>query len=131
MMRLRRHLCHAGDEQGLTLVEVLIAALVLAMAAMATFALLASATKNAQRARQTQVSLDLAQEELERLRSVPYDDLAISSPPTPSTSKQSPNFRLQGSTFALKRSPLGEYAPLVESEVGFSPQSDFTSGNPS
>jgi len=131
MIRLRGHLQPAGGERGMTLVEVVIAALVLAMAAMATFALLASATKNAQRARQTQVSLDLAQEELERLRSVPYDDLAISSAPTPSASKQSPNFRVQGNTFALKRLPVGEYASLVVSEIGFSPSSEFLSGNPS
>jgi hypothetical protein len=114
----------------MTLIEVVVAALVLAMAAMATFALLASATKNAQRARQTQVALDLAQEEIERLRSVPYEDLGVNPLPSPSASKLNPDFRVQGETFALNRSPVGNYQPLVHSEVGFSPQSDFASGNP-
>lgn len=116
----------------MTLIEVVVAALVMTMAAMATFALLASATKNAQRARQTQVALDLAQEEIERLRSVPYQDLALDPLPSPSSSKLSPNFRVQGETFALNRSPVGNYQPLVRGEgAGFSPSSDFTSGNPS
>lgn len=116
----------------MTLIEVVVAALVMAMAAMATFALLASATKNAQRARQTQVALDLAQEEVERLRSVPYQELALSSLPSPSSSKLSPNFRVQGTEFALNRSPVGQYESLVgPSEAGFSPSSEFHSGNPS
>jgi prepilin-type N-terminal cleavage/methylation domain-containing protein len=132
MKRAYRQLGGAGEERGMTLIEVVVAALVLAMAAMATFALLASATKNAQRGRQTQVALDLAQEEIERLRGVPYDELAISKAPSPSGSKQSPDFRVQSGNFALKRSPVGEYAPLVVHEgMGFSPRSDFVSGNPS
>jgi hypothetical protein len=119
-------------ERGMTLIEVVVAALVLTMAAMASFALLASATKNAQRARSTQVALDLAQEEIERLRSIPYEDLALSSYPQPSPSKLNPGFRVQGTQFALKRSPLGEYAPLVKAiGTGFSPESSFSSGNPS
>jgi prepilin-type N-terminal cleavage/methylation domain-containing protein len=118
-------------ERGMTLIEVIVAALIMAMVAMATFALLASATKNAQRARETQLTLDLAQEEIERLRSVPYEQLAISFAPTPSPSSRNPDSRVSGSTFALKRSPVGEYAPLVVSEAGFSPHSEFTSGNPS
>jgi len=115
----------------MTLIEVVVAALVMAMAAMATFALLASATKNAQRARQTQVALDLAQEELERLRGVPYEELAINTIPPPAASKLNPDSRIQAGNFALKRTPVGEYESLVVSEVGFSPQSEFTSGNPS
>jgi hypothetical protein len=126
--RLRRPL---GSERGMTLIEVVVAALVLTMGAMASFALLASATKNAQRARSTQVALDLAQEEIERLRGIPYEELMLNSAPLGSTSKLNPEFRVQGTNFALKRKPLGEPAPLVIGQVGFSPSSSFASGNPS
>jgi hypothetical protein len=68
---------------------------------------------------------------MERLRAIPYDSLAISSIPIPSTSTLNPDFRVQGGTFALQRTPVGEYGPLVVSETGFSPKSDFFSGNPS
>jgi hypothetical protein len=117
-------------EQGLTIIEVVVAAVVLAMGAMATFGILASAAKNAQRAKASQVSLDLAQEEMERLRAIPYDDLAVSSLPVPSSSSLNPNYRVQGSTFALQRTPVGEYGPLVVGEAGFSPKSEFVSGSP-
>jgi hypothetical protein len=117
-------------ESGLTIIEVLVAALILALGAMATFGVFAAATKNAQRAKATQVALDLAQEELERLRSIPYADLGLSSVPTPSSSSLNPNFRVQASTYALQRSPVGEYAPLVTNAAGFSPKSEFFSGDP-
>jgi len=116
-------------ESGLTIIEVVVASVILAMGAMATFGILASATKNAQRAKASQVALDLAQEEMERLRAVPYASLALSSLPTHSTSSLSPDFRVQSATFALKRTPVGEYGPLVVSGTGFSPKSEFFSGN--
>jgi hypothetical protein len=118
-------------EAGLTIIEVVVAALVLAIGAMATFGILASATKNAARAKASQVALDLAQEEMERLRAIPYDNLAVSSAPTPSSSPLSPDSRVIGSTFALQRSPVGEPEPLVIDENGFGPKSEFVSGSPS
>lgn len=117
-------------EAGLTLIEVLVAALILALAAMATFGVLAAATKNAQRAKASQVALDLAQEELERLRSVPYGQLSVSSLPTHSSSSLNPNFRVEGETYALRRDPVGEYAPFAVTEFGVTPSSEFISGDP-
>lgn len=119
-----------GGEAGLTIIEVIVAALILALGAAATFGVLAAATKNAQRAKASQVALDLAQEEMERLRSIPYDDLALETQPTASTSTANPNYRVQAGTFALRRRPVGEYAPLVLGP-GFSSESEFFSGNPS
>lgn len=127
--RLHQRLNLGAGESGMTLIEVVIAALLLTLAAIATFSMLASATRNAQRAKSTQVALDLAQEEIERLRSVPYDDLGIQFIPSPSTSAMNPDSRVEGEEFALKRNPQGELAPLIESPAGFSPRSEFTSGN--
>jgi hypothetical protein len=130
MRRATAHMRPPREEAGMTLIEVVVATFVLALAALATFGILASATKNAQRAKATQVALDLAQEEIERLRSVPYEELAISSPPPSSSSPLNPNYRVQGGNFALKRSPMGEPAPLVVDEaIGFSRESAYTLGN--
>jgi type II secretory pathway pseudopilin PulG len=120
-----------GDgESGLTMVEVLVAAVVLVMGAAAAFGVLGAATKNAQRAKATQVALDLAQEEMERLHSIPYEEIAVNSMPLASTNEKSPNSRITGSTFALRRSPKGAYFPLdVNAEKGFSPESEFVTGN--
>jgi hypothetical protein len=120
-----------GDgEAGLTMIEVLVAAVVLMMGAAATFGVLGAATKNAQRAKASQVALDLAQEEMERLHSIPYAELALSSAPVPSSDEKSPNFRVSGATFALHRSPVGGYFPIEVDEKGFSPESEFTTGDP-
>jgi Tfp pilus assembly protein PilE len=117
-------------ESGLTMIEVLVAAVVLVMGAAATFGVLGAATRNAQRAKATQVALDLAQEEMERLHSLPYEDLALSSMPVPSSDEKNPSSRVSGENYALRRSPKGAYFPLdVDAEKGFSPESEFITGD--
>jgi type II secretory pathway pseudopilin PulG len=127
-----------GGEAGLTLIEVLVASVVLVLGAAATFGVLGAATKNAQRAKATQVALDLAQEELERMRSIPYDCeqvpagetcLAVSNAPSATSNPKDPNSRISGELFALRRNPVGAYFPLdVEAEKGISSESDFFTG---
>ncbi|HEX6687585.1 MAG TPA: hypothetical protein VF085_02840 [Solirubrobacterales bacterium] len=119
-----------GGEAGLTIIEVLVAAVVLVMGAAATFGVLGAATKNAQRAKATQVALDLAQEEMERLHSIPYEDLAVNTMPVASTDPKNPNSRISGSSFNLRRDPPTAYFPVdVDPEKGFSPQSEFFTGD--
>jgi type II secretory pathway pseudopilin PulG len=128
-----------GPESGLTMIEVLVAAVVLVMGAAATFGILGGATRNAQRAKATQVALDLAQEELERLHSLPYDCaqvpaggscLALNTLPSHENGEKKPNSRVNGELFALQRSPANAYFPLdVETEKGFSPASAFNTGD--
>lgn len=103
------------DEDGLTLIEVLVASIVLALAAMATFGVLAATTRNAQRAQALQVALDKAQEEMEKLQTVPYDELALTTAPKHEASPLNPNYRVDDTSgkFALKRDPLGQYAKMV------------------
>jgi type II secretory pathway pseudopilin PulG len=117
-------------ESGLTMIEVLVAAVVLVMGAAAAFGVLGAATRNAQRAKSTQVALDLAQEEMERLHSISYEEIAVNSMPVVSTDEKSPNSRVTGSTFALHRKPKAAYFPLdVNAEKGFSPASEFRTGD--
>jgi prepilin-type N-terminal cleavage/methylation domain-containing protein len=103
------------EEDGLTLIEVLVASIILALAAMATFGVLAATTRNAQRAQATQVALDKAQEEMEKLHTLSYDELALTSVPPPSDSPLNPAYRIRSSdfTFAVERDPLGQYAEIV------------------
>ena len=119
-----------GGEAGLTMIEVLIASVVLVMGAAATFGVLGAATKNAQRAKATQIALDLAQEEMERLHGIPYEDLAVSTLPAATSNPKDPNSRVAGSLFALRRNPLGAYFPVtVDAEKGVSSESDFFTGD--
>lgn len=101
------------SEAGFTLVEVMVAALILVLGAFATFGVLSAATRNGQRAEASQVALNRAQQEMERMRSYTYEELAMTETPPHSSSKLNPNFRVSDNTFAITRRPLGNYAPMV------------------
>ena len=79
--------------------------MILMLAALATFGVMASAVRNGQRAKQTQVALDRAQEEMEKLHSLTYKQLAMTTTPVHEASTLSPNSRvLSNGTFALQAS---------------------------
>jgi type II secretory pathway pseudopilin PulG len=100
-------------EAGFTIIEVLVAAVILVIGALTTFGLLSAATKNTERAKATQVALDLAQQELEALRSLHNEELALTSTPAHSTDPLNPNYRVSNGDFAVVREPRGTYQPLV------------------
>src|SRR6478672_4023919 len=102
-------------EAGFTMVEVLVAILILAVAAMTVFGLLGAATRNTQRAKATQVALDWAQKELEALRSLKNSELAMTTPPSPAASKLNPAFRVNSgnATYAVNREPATGYQKMV------------------
>lgn len=106
------------SEAGFTLIEVLVAALVLTLAALAAFGVLASAVRNGQRAKQTQVALDQAQEQLEKLHSLSFKELAMTKTPLYSKDPLNPNHRVLNvnGTFALQREPMMEYATMAVNE---------------
>jgi prepilin-type N-terminal cleavage/methylation domain-containing protein len=104
------------SEGGFTIVEVLVAVLILSIAAMTTFSLLSAATRNVQRAKGSQVALEFAEQELEYLRSLEDKDLAMKKPPEHSANPLSPDYRVTNGTFALQREPLGTYRRLVVNE---------------
>ena len=97
----------------MTIVEVIVATMILALGAAATFGVLTSASKNTQRAKATQVALNRAQLEIETLRSLSNSQLAMTSTPNKSTNALSPNNRVSNATFALVRNPMGSYANMV------------------
>ena len=102
-------------EDGFTIIEVVVATLVLTLGAMATFGLLSSATKNTERAKATQVALDRAQQELEALRFLTSEELAMTATPQHSINPLNPNYRVNATTgeFAVTREPPSNYRKLV------------------
>ena len=106
----------AKDQSGLTLVEVVVAAFVLVLGSLAVFGVLSAATVNTQRAKATQVATNRAQQELEALRSLSKEDLALIAMPPNSSDPLDPGYRvnINNGTFAIERgaSPHG-YEKLV------------------
>lgn len=95
------------------MVEVLVAMVILAIGAMTTFSLLTAATRNAQRAKGSQVALEYAEQELEFLRSLEDKSLALIAVPPHSDKALNPDYRVTNGTFALTRQPVGNYQNLV------------------
>lgn len=102
-------------EAGFTIVEVLVAAVILTIGALTTFALLSAANRNTDRAKASQVALNLAQQELEALRSMTNEELALTTYPPHSSDALEPDYRVSssGSTFATVREPRSSYRSLV------------------
>lgn len=102
-------------EDGFTIIEVVVATLVLTLGAMATFGLLSAATKNTERAKATQVALDRAQQELEALRFLTSEELAMTATPQHSINPLNPNYRVNATTgeFAVTRDPPSNYRKLI------------------
>lgn len=102
-----------NPEAGFTLIEVMVASLVLMLGSFAVFGALSTATRNEQRAKSSQVALNRAQQEIERLRSFQYEEVALTGAPSHSAKALNPGFRVSGNTFAITRQPPSNYASMV------------------
>ena len=100
------------SESGFTIVEVMVAALILVIGAAALMTALAGARKATYRGEQSQVANDIAQREMEALRATPYTKLAMTSAPGHSTDQSDPRYRVSSGNFALGRDGSNP-APMV------------------
>jgi hypothetical protein len=128
-----------ADERGISIIEVVVAALILTVSALALLRVTDAASRNTYRAEQSQVVVNRLQAELERIRQLPFSDVALKTPPeTPIDPSLAT--RLSATTFALERdgtaaaplavkggtTPGGE--PISSGEVNPGPE-EFTSGD--
>ncbi|MEK6273157.1 MAG: hypothetical protein AABM42_11000 [Actinomycetota bacterium] len=88
-------------EEGVSVVELLVAVLILATGAIAVLGLFDASTRNTFRAEQTQVAINRAQRELEQIRQLAYKDIALTTTPAASSDPKNPGYRVSGSQFAL------------------------------
>jgi len=115
--RLLERARREAGEEGFTLIEVLIAAFILALGSFAIFMAFAMAVKNVERAGDTQVALSVAQREMEKIRSLPYERVLMTATPASSTETASPANRVSGSEYALKKGGT-EKQPLAIASAG-------------
>jgi hypothetical protein len=102
----------ARSEAGFTVAEALVATFLLVLGALAIMAVLAAANRNTFRVEQSQVVSNRLQAELERVKQLRFDEVALTSAPAASSDPRDPNSRVSGTTFDLTGGP-GGYAPLV------------------
>ena len=94
-----------AEEGGFTIVEVLVAALILTITALAIATLMNSATHNTFRSEQDQVVVNRLQDEMERIRQLPFNQVALMAKPTSSGQTSDPGVRVSadGTHFDLNR----------------------------
>ena len=100
------------SEDGFTIVETVVAAILLAIGAIAVLGAFDGAPRATFRAEQSQVASDIAQREVEALRAKPYTQLALTSAPATSGDSDNPSWRVVGSNFALNDDRTNQ-SPIV------------------
>lgn len=86
------------DERGISLIEVMIAVLVLTVGVLAMLTSFNGAQKLTLTSERRTSLVHRAQEELERLQADPYDELAMSSTPAHSTEAENPDYYVNYAT---------------------------------
>src|SRR6185503_10746390 len=112
----RRGPCRVRRDEGFTLVEVLIAVVVMSFGVAATMRVFGAAGRTTVRAQQHEVGVQRAQAELDRLAALAYGELALTSTPPSSSDPKNPGNRVSGGNFAV-RGDLSE-ALVMAAEPG-------------
>ena len=90
------------SEDGLTLVEVVVAMFVGLLGALVAAQLITASERNSYRLEQSQVVATLLQAELERIKQLPYAEIALTNAPEHVNDERQPGWRIEGDTFALR-----------------------------
>lgn len=85
------------SEDGFTIVEILVATLLFMAASLGAAQIFISSTRVNFRAEQAQVALEAVQAEMERMRAISYDGIALTSAPTASADPADPASRIRAS----------------------------------
>jgi hypothetical protein len=103
-MQLNRHkrlTRRLAREDGISIAEVLIAALILTIGSLAVLNLVGAAARNVYRGEQSQVVSNRLQDEMERIKQLPYDEIALTGVPQDTSDLKDPRWRTQGTNFAV------------------------------
>ncbi len=101
-----------SDERGFTLIEALVAALLVSIGSLAVMAAFDGASRATYRAEQSQVATDRAQRELEAIRALDYEQVALTAAPSTSADPGDPRSRVDAGNFRIDRE-VTETAPLA------------------
>src|SRR5688500_3639985 len=88
-----------ASEEGFGLVETMVAFLVLIGGMLAAFQLFDTASRTSFRAEQSQVAINVAQREMEEIRSLEYDQIVMASTPAFDSDTMDPRNRVNGTRF--------------------------------
>ena len=91
------------SESGFTVVEGLVAALILVIGGLGALQVFDAGARNTYRTEESQVVNDRLQAELEAIRQLPYAQMALTSAPVHQSDSNDPRWRVQGTNYAVAR----------------------------
>ena len=101
-----------GGEDGLTVVEVIVAGMILVVGSLGVLGMVDASTRNTFRVEQSQTVANLLQREMEEIKELPYDEIALTTQPSQVSDEDDPNSRVAGTAFYTNRNGTG-LKPLV------------------
>lgn len=117
MSALKRRVAQRlAGEEGLTVVEVVVAGMLLVVGGLGVLGMVDTATRNTFRAEQSQLIGNVLQREMEAIRDLSYDDIGLESLPAQESGAENPNSRVFGTSFYTRRSGTG-LRPMVSGGV--------------
>jgi hypothetical protein len=100
------------SEEGLTVVEVLVAAVIMVVGGLAVLQVVDATARNNYRAEQSQVVSNRLQEEMEKIKQLPFEQIALTGIPADTSDTTDPRWRTSGTNFAVTQQG-GSSQPLV------------------
>jgi hypothetical protein len=101
-----------SSEAGFTVVEVMVAAMLALIGSLGVLGVVDASTRNTYRAEQSQVVINQLQSELEKVKRIPYPEVALTAAPAHSTDPEDPAWRVSGTQYATSPNGTG-LRPMV------------------
>jgi Tfp pilus assembly protein PilE len=111
-MAIRRKHALIRSEEGMTIVEVMVAAMILVIGSLAVFSLVGTAARGSYRSEQSQVVSNRLQQEMEQIQQLPYNQIALTGVPPDSTDTNNPAWRVEGTSYSITQDGAQPH-PLV------------------
>jgi hypothetical protein len=102
-----------GGDAGLTVVEVIVAGMILVIGSLGVLGMVDTASRNTFRAEQSQLINNVLQREMEEIRALPYPDLGLATLPANEAGENNPNSRVEGTAFDTARGAGVDPKPMV------------------
>lgn len=103
----------ARSERGLTVVEVIVAGMIMVVGGLGVLGMVDVSSRNTFRAEQSQVVSNVLQREMEAIKALPYEEIALTTLPVEEGGDNNPNSRVVGTDFDLDRGAEAALKPLV------------------
>jgi hypothetical protein len=100
------------SDEGLTMIEVVMAAMILTLGSLALMSLVSSQAHNTFRSEQSQVVSNRLQQEMEKIKNLPYSQIALSGSPIDTTDTSDPRWRVSGTNYSVTQDGT-QLRPLV------------------